>query len=337
MNTDRLLNSKKKVEPIMSIDITRLHIAWIFIVLALMAAISLSGEAFGGAIYSPPAPNGSCSARTQGGTYMNGACAPNADGTTLYGAGQKLTGTNSWQMFSLYDTSYVPFSGKWRMAAYYCPASTTGKCTISDSTIQLFSAKTVSLVSTKLITDQSPDFGGGIGTETLPTDSRMCFAFVDSLGQEWRTPAGRDCEDGHVLPDIPATCYINYGENLNVNMGTLERGMLATTPQTTTPIKREISVLCTRDAGTDVNYHFQYTPVAMANKQLIPTNLNGIGIAIIHNGNVVSPTDTFSKKYAAGYSSLDIEFEAIRDPTINIGDVGTGKLSANAVLVMDIL
>jgi len=162
-----------------------------------------------------------------------------------------------------------------------------------------------------------------------------CVTIVDSLDVEWRFGNnGLVCGDAHALPNIPAKCYVNFGEDLNVDLGTLERASIATRPQTTPTVKKQVSVLCTRDAGVTLKMQFQYTPVDIGGQSLVKTSTNGLGIAVIYNGIVMSPTHTVTQTYGLGYTNFDLEFEAVRDPNMKLQEISTGDFTANAVMIM---
>lgn len=261
----------------------------------------------------------------------------------LYGAGGQFGptfgGSNAFGSFAV----YVPYPGNYSVRVYICPATVKDWCTIKGSADSVDSAKALYHNTTETISYQNQgggrSFGGANTTKTIPYSFTTCLVFVAEDGTEWAS--NKDvftCQDAYMLPDYPAICYLNYdGSPLNVHMGTLERGMIATSPQTTPMVKSSISILCTRESATNVEFQFQFSPESMAGIDVIPTKLNGIGIALYYQGKPVSPSDKFYASYEKGFSSLEVEFEAIRNPGLNIGEIGTGEFETSAVLVMNVI
>lgn len=279
------------------------------------------------------------------GDGTTGYCVPNMTNIpALYGAGGEfgptIAGTNA---FGNFYSSYVPYGGNYSTRAHICPATTASWCTMKSSVDSVESRYALYYDTTRTIAEQ--DFGGGRsfgGADTnkvIPYSFTTCLTFVAEDGTEWASNTEPfTCQDAYMLPDYPAICYLNYdGSPLNVNMGTLERGMIATSPQTTPMVKSSISVLCTRESATDVQFQFQFLPESMAGIEVIPTKLNGVGIALYYQGKPISPSDKFYASYEKGFSSIEVEFEAIRDPGLNIGEIGTGEFETSTVLVMNVI
>ncbi|WP_435952416.1 fimbrial protein [Dryocola sp. BD626] len=233
---------------------------------------------------------------------------------------------------------YVPIAGTYTARLHICPTTSSSRCTISNSTETIDGVKSFKLSSSKTIYQQQPSAGGANRTVKISYTHTMCLSLVDDHGIEWASKDGMSCQDGHKLPDTPATCYLNFGDTgtLSVDMGTLERGSMATAPQSTQTVKKSISVLCTRDAGVNANYHFEYTPSPIAGEELVSTNLNGVAIALIDDGKIVTPSYKKDVNFSTGYSYINLEFGAVRDPIIKLDEIATGKFTANAVLVMNI-
>ena len=97
----------------------------------------------------------------------------------------------------------------------------------------------------------------------------------------------------------------------------------------------QIRVSCTGDATTiDVDMKLSYTPLSVGGKEVVKTSTNGLGVSIIYNNTVLSTTDTTTLSFVPGSNQLDLAFEAMRDPTVVVGDVATGAFSASATLIM---
>lgn len=93
---------------------------------------------------------------------------------------------------------------------------------------------------------------------------------------------------------------------------------------------------CDGDLATTVKTQFQYTPIAVSNNQVVSTSNSNLGVAIIYKGSVVSPTDAFTETYQVGTTNIDLEFAAVRDPTVETKDIATGDFTASAVMVMTV-
>lgn len=285
--------------------------------------------------------------------YANAECAPGYQGVlsgdkycgwkgsttgeersvVLYGAGQQWLPGSMGQYLYGFENAYVPMSGEWRLYINFCPSSTQQKCTLAKSSARLKAAYDVNFLSNKLIVDQKPDFGGFNGY--IGFSANACYTFVDWSGVAWKSEGEFMCADAHVLPETPSNCYINYGEDLTVNMGTLERGKIATTPGTSSPtVKKTIPVLCTRDAETTLETRFEYSQLSVNGNNVIQSSSNGLGIAIHYGSKVVSPSDRFTASYALGYTYIDLEFEAVRDPAVAVRDIPTGSFTASATMIM---
>lgn len=95
-------------------------------------------------------------------------------------------------------------------------------------------------------------------------------------------------------------------------------------------------MLCTLDSGTTVTTTFGFTALTIlgGSAKAIRTTTPGLGIAIHYNGKIVSPSDSFTETFTAGVTNIDLEFEAVRDPTMPIKDIATGGFTASAIMVM---
>jgi len=311
----------------------------------LNLATPISSSAFSGMILaSVDEPVGSC--LDYGSGLMNSSgttdCYPsgwNNPGNVPYLYGKKMyfggVGTRVWRTFL--DNVYPPVSGQYRIRFSFCPTDiprSTPGCSIATRSQYITSSQPIWLSSSTNMASDSIAFG--VTPILRPGVSGTgCVTIVDSLDVEWRFGNnGLVCGDAHALPNIPAKCYINFGEDLNVNLGTLERADIATRPQTTSTVKKQVSVLCTRDAGTTLKMQFQYTPLNIGGQSLVKTSTNGLGIAVSYNGKVMSPTDTVTQTYGVGYTNFDLEFEAVRDPNMKLQEISAGDFTANAVMVM---
>lgn len=271
-------------------------------------------------------------------TDLDGACISGPTGPSNFLKGQKLLGPQHYGMGNDFSGSYVPFSGLWYMKGHWCEISSITRanhCTIKDSSLVTVSAKSVELSSSTAFVYQEPDFGGsGSGADKLPFNATECFTLVDTNGTEWTTDSERMCSDGKVLPDYPSVCSINQGADLDVSLGALERSDIATSPLTSDTVKKSVNVLCTGDAAIDVKMTFDYTPISIGGKELIGTSIPNLGVALIYDGNVVDPTSSFQISYQPGSTPLNLEFEAVRDPSVPVSEIHAGEFTASATLIL---
>lgn len=77
-----------------------------------------------------------------------------------------------------------------------------------------------------------------------------------------------------------------------------------------------------------------YTPISVSGTEVVKSSSNGLGVSIIYNDKPLSTTDTTPVTFISGSNTLDLAFEAVRDPAVDSGDIPTGAFSASAVLVM---
>lgn len=255
----------------------------------------------------------------------------------LYGAGQKIGNGKGLGFGASQRGVYPPFTGVYSMAAHFCATEDSkNRCTLKNSYLTVPSLSKVSLVSNIEVSKQNGSFGGG-ASAVLTATSSMCWTFVDERGVEWAANAPAYCADAKKLPVVPADCYINYQEDLNVDMGNLERSKIATVPVSGTQgnIKKSFPILCTRDAGMTVLTSFQFTPLTISGNEVVSTNSPNLGIAIFYKGELVGPSSTpITENFETGYTDRELEFQAVRNSNAALSDIPTGSFTASAVMVM---
>lgn len=256
-----------------------------------------------------------------------------------FGAGQSFGSITSqipsWTVSAYWLNAYPPFTGVYRAGVALCPGRT--RCTLKRAAIVLRGLWSFKLQSNISISSQDVT-SGGLTNYTITMPHSACSVLIDSSGVYWSSPTDpATCSDGTALPQTPADCTINNGDSLNVALGTLERGSISTAPASGSPgnLKRDIPVLCTRDAGTTVSTTFKYTPVTFNGYEVISTNSNGLGVAVFYKGRVVGPSSApIIETFASGYTNREFEFQAVRDPAIALKDIPTGNFSASATMIM---
>lgn len=251
------------------------------------------------------------------------------------GGGQvfKSLGGDGYEYSLGFEKGYVPFTADYTMRMYFCPSEVLSRCTISSSVQSFDSVRSAHVNSTQLIGNQKLNFGGYAGV--VGQTSNACYVFVDYSGKEWKSEGEFFCGDATTLPSEPAECYLNYGEDLSINMGRLERSEITTNIDSSSHnVKKDLSILCTRDATLSADITFSYTTLSIGSNDIIHTSANGVGIALFYNNQLVSPTSVFNDSFIMGYSNVDLEFRAVRDASQSINDVPAGDFTASAVMIM---
>lgn len=253
----------------------------------------------------------------------------------LWGAGQVFSPNDENNFNSKEDSTYAPFTGMYRIKMYACPSTVTGYCTIGKSTQSAQTINVVKIGSTLPIGAVRESFGGY--NFTLANSSNACYTLLDEAGMDWRADIEFMCKDAELLPEEPSMCYLNHNTSLDVNMGNLERGEIATIPEHGNPhnIKKEIPVLCTRDSGVTVATTFKFDSINVNGNQVVTTSSPNLGVAIFYEGKLMGPsTEPVIESFESGYVYRELEFQAVRDSNVAIKEIPTGKFTANAVMVM---
>ena len=250
-----------------------------------------------------------------------------------WGAGQKFVREMGYAYVYGFEDGYVPYSDSYGLRMFLCPSEGKGKCTISESMQYFDSVSRVNLISSRKVIEQEPWFMGFVGV--VNTGSTACYAYVDSIGTFWKSEGDFFCSDAKTLPLEPAFCYFNMNEDLNINMGALERSDISTIPGTSPhTLKKNVDVLCSGDSAADVKIQFDFLPLSISGMDTINTSATGVGIALRFNGQVVGPTSIFSESYKPGVSSLLLDFEALRDPSQPVNEIPTGGFTAQAIMIV---
>ncbi len=78
----------------------------------------------------------------------------------------------------------------------------------------------------------------------------------------------------------------------------------------------------------------QYTPLTINGAEVIKTSANGVGVAVMYNKQSLSTVDGVPVTLVSGSNTLSLDFQAVRDPAVPVGEVPPGHFTASAVLVM---
>lgn len=264
-----------------------------------------------------------------------------ADGKIYTIRDTTLSGSNGFAASGPLGQSYVPYSATWKLLYFVCQLVVDNgyprrSCSIAKAAKHYESTAASVINSTSNINAQNVDFTTGNGN--IPKASSLCYALADVNNPTiyWRSNDARMCADANTLPSVPATCYLNYQQALNVDLGTLERSSIATTAHSGDKgnVTKPVQILCTRDGGVTVKTTFQYKTIAINSVGVVSTENNALGVAIIYKGQVVTPSSSFLETFNSGYTTVNLEFEAVRDSTISTDNLPTGAFTASAVMVM---
>lgn len=267
----------------------------------------------------------------------NTVCKPNTQ-NSYFGGATTWSGNNDSQA-TMYDgfDSYVPFTGKWRMVTHFCPGKAI--CNLQNAISHYVSSKEVELNTSKGISSQSPNFGGGAGPSQSQAGT-VCFTFQDVQGKQWGTSADRTCQDATPLPEEPSICYINYNNSdLNVSMGDVERTDITSNPMlgAVGNIKKQLIILCNgEEASVTSSTQFKFTPLSVGGNQVIQSSRSGLGIALFYNGKAASTKDIINETFMTGNNERNIEFQIVRDPNMKPEDIPADAFTANAVMILTI-
>lgn len=241
------------------------------------------------------------------------------------------------------SNAYPPESGRYGLALYLC----TDVHNICGPSVAYWHAPVTQyayLSASLTLAEQNIP----VNTGTIPPppylkytgETYLCYALISDSGKAYgNLPNSASCYGGGVTPVPPtppttSTCSINNGNDINVDLGTLDRAQMPTTPGGGTPKTVPISVVCSGDVAASVNMKLNYTPVTMGSTQAIPTSTTGVGVAVSYNDAVLTPSDSKPISFIIGSNTVNLDFAAIRDPAVAVKDIAAGAFTASAVLVM---
>ncbi|MDI7383819.1 fimbrial protein [Cronobacter dublinensis] len=235
---------------------------------------------------------------------------------------------------NIFISGYVPVSGKYKVRL----TLDTNNHDHADSTFGYFD-------STKDLASQTVTLSSS--NVSIPFTSEYalhaCYLLVDEAGREWSLPVGdgRGCSGYTPIPPIPpaptVSCTINNSGALSVDFGSLERTSLPTVPGTGQIQSKQIPVVCTSSSSSstiNMSMKVNYTSITVSGTQVIKTSSNGVGVSVLYNNQVLASGSAKNIVFNTGSNSLTLGFEAVRNPTVSVGDVPTGSFSASAVMVM---
>ncbi|EOV9017948.1 fimbrial protein [Cronobacter muytjensii] len=161
---------------------------------------------------------------------------------------------------------------------------------------------------------------GGIYSINLPEFSWYCSSYTP--GPLPPTP-----------PQPVISCKVNNSNNLDVNLGTLDRAVIPTVPGSGQPQSAQFPVTCTGGAAS-MKMQLNYTPITVSGSQVVNSSINGLGVAVSYNDKILAPSDITTMQFPEGNTDVTLKFEAVRNPSVEVADIKTGPFTASAVLVM---
>lgn len=235
------------------------------------------------------------------------------------------------------SSNYVPVSGN-----YYIRVKVNGLYPLNQYA-DWADTNALWIDASKPVGDQNLTFSGGARPFTLPQfhDGRAFFCvylrgnggsyLINGIG-----PINCVSDDGPLPPTPPQpviSCKVNNANSLDVNLGTLDRAVIPTVPGTGQPQSAQFPVTCTGGAAS-MKMQLNYTPVTVSGSQVVNSSINGLGVAISYNDKILAPSDITTMQFPEGNTDVTLKFEAVRNPSVEVGDIKTGPFTASAVLVM---
>lgn len=193
--------------------------------------------------------------------------------------------------------------------------------------------------------------GSVTGTFTLPfnvssTTSLRCVTAYLSDGNAWgsrdprpfgttipstgNTPAM--CSGYAPPPPPPNLCYVNSGNPINVEFGTVERLDISTAAGGGNDKQKTFTVNCQGVDNHGINIRLNMTPTSWSPSQIATSN-GVLGVSVAADGKVLNNNDSFNMS-VNGSASSTLTFSLLRDPNKAATDIATGAFNASASLIV---
>lgn len=236
---------------------------------------------------------------------------------------------------SLSSSGYVPHTG-----SYSAVTKVFAGYDGSTTPLGVFQTTSFILDATKSVGEQEINVTGPAEYVMIPghTPWVWCLFLRDNeTGIDYEIYDG-DCGGGHLpLPPTPpapkVSCTLNNGNALTVSLGTLDRAEIPTVANAGTATSLPFNVSCT-GGDVSVSMKMNYAPITSGSGEAVKTSANGVGVAILYDGKSLSTTDTTTMTFLEGANNMNLAFQAVRDPAVELKDIPTGAFTANAVLEM---
>lgn len=235
-------------------------------------------------------------------------------------------------------SAYLPHAGSYKVR-------TKAAISTNGMTYSIAKAATTSsavLDETRSIAEQNVTVSGTGASFSVPGKDHyyVCQYLVDEDGKEYMVPSNLwPCNDGG-LPPLPpnppvvnTSCTINSGNALDVSLGTIDRAKLPTVAGSGEMKSVPVDVNCTGGDAT-IDMQVNYTPTTLGAVEVATSSAKGLGVAIAYNNKVLSTTDITPLTFQEGNNTLNLEFQAVRDPAVAEEDVPLGLFTASATLTM---
>jgi hypothetical protein len=318
---------------------TFLNLGWkvnIVCIAMILFALCMPGKSYA---FQLPWP-GKCLVENDTTKTVNGLCM-----STTYPTGIPVF--NGLQTFlsmldyQVEDNNTVPEEGDYLINIFLCSASKGAQCSATSYRGFITSQNTIHLLPNIPLSQQNTDFGPGTRWTEMDDDTKitMCLALDNVNNNKKYTDSNLPYQCAGAIPltpVVPSTCSLNSSQGLTVAFNEIDRADISTTPasQTTGNVEKTIPVTCTGESAFTVKTKFTFTPITVSNNQVVASSNPNLGVAIIYNGKVVSPTDVFDETYQLGTNNINLEFQVVHDSSVATKDIATGDFSASAVMVM---
>lgn len=280
-----------------------------------------------------PFPDAPCPAGSDGVREVGGYCILDYNSSaSLWGPGAHFSsGGETMSNYVSFDTSYVPYTGDWKLTAYICNGN--GVCTRKNSASSV-STGIQKLHVNELIAKQMTALPPG-EDKTFSTAFTLCMALTGKYGDIWK-PAEDDprlfCGDAQPLPVDPTVCIINPAGSLDIDFGDIERDDM-NTQSDNEQIKKTVPVICSGDSKLDTFLTFDFDSMIINNENAVLTTTDGLGAKVFYNGKPLSEQSNIELTLSPGENDFTLGFSLIRDKTVPAESIKTGKFNASIILI----
>jgi hypothetical protein len=303
----------------------------------ILFALCMPGKSYA---FQLPWP-GKCLVENDTTKTVNGLCMSTTfpTGIPVFNPKQTFFGMLDYQVE---DNNTVPEEGDYKMFVVLCKVSNLAQCGPRSGNIGFYVTQNpVHLLPNLPLSQQDTNFGPGWNypVMSIETNMTMCLVLMNKVDNSYYSDSNLPypCVGATPLaPVIPSTCSLNSSQGLTVAFNEIDRSDISTTPasQTSGNVEKTIPVTCTGETAFTVKTKFTFTPITVSNNQVVASSNPNLGVAIIYNGKVVSPTDVFDETYQTGTNNINLEFQVVHDSSVATKDIATGDFSASAVMVM---